>query len=300
MNIDKSVVRLVGAGALIGALAVAMPIASSAQVGRTQTSAGATAHLAQTHQFLRSSHTGAHAQMMGASGNRVEMVAPHESKYVPQVLKAPARARTKARRLLNGVNRFCRTRSLADLKARWRAGDDHPAHPTHYFNPRRGASGINPARPRAALVYDGRIGGVMFTGKPLPRLGPIPRAHGHHGMAMGSHRGVEMVHVYCRPNLTVKSMREAFTPNRQLGVMADTIRLRLQIRPAVMDLNRRQLREVRNKIRGYVGEQQQVRPSAQQGGPDPRLRAMRVEIRKSLMKLNEAQLRSVWRLMKSY
>jgi hypothetical protein len=116
---------------------------------------------------------------------------------------------------------------------------------------------------------------------------------------MGSHRGVEMVHVYCRQNLTVKSMREAFTPNRQLGVMADTIRLRLKIRPAVMDLNRRQLREVRDKVRGYVGDRQQVRQSAQRG-PDPRLRAMRVEIRKSLMKLNEAQLRSVWRLMKSY
>ncbi|MGH3315266.1 MAG: hypothetical protein ACRDO0_03905, partial [Nocardioidaceae bacterium] len=187
MNIDKSVVRLVGAGALIGALAVAMPIASSAQVGPTQTSAGATAHLAQTHQFLSSTHTSAHAQMMGSSGNRIEMVAPQESKYVPKILKAPARARTKARKLLNGVNRFCRTRSLADLKARWRAGDDHPARPTHYFNPRRGASGTNPARPRAALVYDGRIGGVMFTGNPLPGLGPIPRAHGHHGMAMGSH-----------------------------------------------------------------------------------------------------------------
>jgi hypothetical protein len=298
MQNDKAVVRLVGAGALIVALAVGMPIASNAQVG-TQSSPGATAHLAQTHQFPGSTHAGARAPMVGPSGNRIEMVPPHESKYVPKILKAPPRARTKARRLLSGVNRFCRTHSLAELKARWRPGNDNPTHPTHYFNPRRGASGLNPARPRAALVYDGRIGGVMFTGQPLPRLGPIPRAHSHHGMAMGSHSGVEMVHVYCRPNLTVKSLREALTPNRQLGVMADTIRLRLKIRPAVMDLNPRQLREVRNKVHGYVGTQQ-VRPSAQQGGPDPRLRAMRVEIRKSLMKLTEAQLRSVWRLMKSY
>jgi hypothetical protein len=298
MKNDKSVVRLVGAGALIGAVVVAMPITSSAQVGAAQKSAGAT-HLAQTHQLLSSGQTGGHV-MVGPSGNRVEMVAPHESRYVPRILKAPARSRTKARRLLSGVNRFCRTRSLADLKARWRPGNDHPAHPTHYFNPRGGASGVHPARPRAALVYDGRIGGVMFTGQPLPKLGPIPRAHGHHHSAMGSHRGVEMVHVYCRSNLSVKSMREAFTPNRQLGVMADTIRLRLRIRPAVMDLNRRQLREVRDKVRGYVGERHHVRQSAQRGGPDPRLRAMRVEIRKSLMRLNEAQLRSVWRLMKSY
>jgi len=298
MKMDKSVVGLAGAGALIGAVVVAMPITSSAQVGPTQQSAGTT-HRAQTHQVPSSRYTGAHV-MVGPSGNRIEMVAPHQSRYVPKILKAPKRSRTKARTLLSGVNRFCQSRSLADLKARWRPGNDHPAHPTHYFNPRRGARGIHPARPRAALVYDGRIGGVMFTGKPLPYLGKIPRAHGHHHMAMGSHRGVEMVHVYCRSNLTVKSMREAFTPNRQLGVMADTIRLRLRIRPAVMDLNRRQLREVRDKVRGYVGARHHVRQSAQRGGPDPRLRAMRVEIRKSLMRLDEAQLRSVWRLMKSY
>ena len=48
-----------------------MPIASSAQVGPTQTSGGAKAHLGQTHQFLSSTHTGAHAQMMGPSGNRI-------------------------------------------------------------------------------------------------------------------------------------------------------------------------------------------------------------------------------------
>ncbi len=111
MKMDKSVVGLAGAGALIGAVVVAMPITSSAQVGPTQQSAGAT-HLAQTHQVPSSRYTGAHV-MVGPSGNRIEMVAPHQSRYVPKILKAPKRSRTKARTLLSGVNRFCQT-------GRWR------------------------------------------------------------------------------------------------------------------------------------------------------------------------------------
>jgi hypothetical protein len=301
MNISRSVARSVGAGALVGTLAIAMPLTSSAQIGFTQASPAMAPRTVQVQASLSAGPGHAHV-MTGPTGNKIEMVAPHRSRYVPRILRASTRQRAKARRLLNGVNGFCETHTMADLKARWRPGTDNPANPTHYFNPRQGASGVHPARPRAALVYDGRVDGVMFTGKPLPYLGTIPRAHGHHAMAMGSHQGVEMVHVYCRSNLTVKSLREAFTPNRQLGVLADTKRLRLRIRPAVMDLNRRELRQVRDKVRGYVGNQSSQAARAQtarRGGPDPVLRRMRVEIRESLMELSEPQLRSVWRLMRA-
>jgi hypothetical protein len=285
MNINKSVASRAAAGVIVATLALATPLTPSSGIGATQTSAS----MGATH-----THT-------GPSGNKVEMVDPNESRYVPNVRQAPARSRTKARELLAGVNQFCQSQSPADIEATWRAGHSNPASPTHYFNPEPGSSGLDPANPKAALMDHGRIGGVMFTGQPLPYLGTIPRAHGHDAMAMGSGEGVEMVHVYCRSNLRVKSIREAFTPNRQLGVLADTIKLRLRIRPAVMDLNRRQLRQVRTKIRGYVGRPQDTQVSSTgSGGPDPVLQAMRTEIRESLMTLNEPQLRSVWRLMRSY
>lgn len=293
---NTSLVRAVGAGVLVGAVAVAGPITSSVGAGPAQ--AGLTTHTAHASAGLRA----APMVHVGPTGNKLEMVAPHRSRYVPRILRASVRHRTKARRLLGGVNRFCATHSLADLKGSWPTGHSNPANPTHYFNPIREDSGINPARPKAALVYDGKVSGVMFTGRPLPFLGSIPRAHGHDHMSMGSPEGVEMVHVYCTSDLTVKSMREAYTPNRQLGVLADTRRLRLRIRPAVMDLNRRELRKVRAKVRDYVGTPSDhtahVRTSRR--GPDPALRAMRVEIRASLMHMNEAQLRSVWRLMRSF
>jgi len=72
----------------------------------------------------------------------------------------------------------------------------------------------------------------MFAGKPLPYLGSIPRAHIHH-----MKKPVELLHVYC-----TKSLKDAFTPNRLLGINADLVRLRWNIRPAVMDLTERQLR----------------------------------------------------------
>jgi hypothetical protein len=232
--------------------------------------------------------------MVGPTGNKVEMVEPSKSKYVPHPARASTRDRAKAENLLADVRDFCRTHSARDIKDRWRAGGGTPAKSTHFFNPRpsKRSSGLHPARPRAALIYDGRLRGVMFVGKPLPYLGSIPRAHGHH-MDMA----VEMVHVYCTRNL-----KDAFTPNRALGINADLIDLRWKIRPAVMDLSERQLRAVRDKIRGYIGNKYATAPAETSGssGPDPVLQAMRTEIRQSVWDLTEAQLRSVWRLMKSY
>lgn len=236
--------------------------------------------------------------MVGSTGNCVELVDPADSTYIPNIAAASLADRAKAQRLLDGANNFCRNRSVAEIEATWRPGKSDPSHPTHYFNPDPSSRGLNPANPRAALVYGGKLGGVMFTGAPLPYLGTIPRAHTHTGMAMGSDMGVEMVHVYCTPGL-----KEAFTPNRMLGVKAATIALRLKIRPAVMDLNRWQLRAVRAKVRGYAGDRlAPVAPTgtSADGGPDPVLQAMRTEIRNSLMLLTETQLRSVWRLMQSY
>lgn len=167
-----------------------------------------------------------------------------------------------------------------------------PSSPTHLFNPSSDSKGLKVANPRAALVYDGKLSGVMFTGVPLPYMGTIPRAHAH-----TMDRPVEMVHVYCTRNL-----KDAFTPNRVLGVLADTIALRLKIRPAVTDLKGSQLREVRALVRDYAGDRlAPVAPSETggDGGPDPVLQAMRTEIRHALMLLTERHLRSVWRLMQS-
>jgi hypothetical protein len=299
MNINRVAVRAVGAGLLVGAVVGAMPSTSPAGVSLAQAASQPAATMGHAH------HHAAHlAQTVTttANGNRIELVDPAQSTYVPKILAAPARQRIRARRMLRGVNRFCRTHTLTELNAEWRPGGARESHPTHYFNPERGASGINPANPRAALVYDGELGGVMFTGQPLPRLGVIPRAHRHTQGSMGTDSSVEMVHVYCTDDLTRKSVREAFTPNRLLGVLADTIELRLRIRPAVMDLTPRQLREVRDRVRTYLGEAGQstgIRRTAAVG-PDPVLQAMRTEIREGLMGLDEAQLRSIWRLIKSY
>jgi hypothetical protein len=301
MNINRVAVRAVGAGLLVGAVVGAMPSASPAGVGLAQAAASQPSTTV-GHAHHHAAHL-AQAVETTENGNRIELVDPAQSTYVPRILSAPARQRIRARRLLRGVNRFCRTHTVAELNDGWRPGVVRESRPTHYFNPERGASGTNPANPRAALVYDGGLGGVMFTGQPLPRLGIIPRAHRHTQGSMGTDSSVEMVHVYCTDDLTRKSVREAFTPNRLLGVLADTIRLRLLIRPAVMDLGPRQLREVRNRVRSYLGEPADqstgIRTTAAVG-PDPVLQAMRTEIREGLMGLDEAQLRSVWRLMKSY
>lgn len=303
MSINRVGVRAVGAGALVAVVVGMMPSTAPAGVRLAQGASQSATHVGhpQPPQYHHAAYR-TRAVETSATGNKIELVDPAQSRYVPRILRAPAQQRVKARRLLRGVNGFCRTQTLAELKAAWRPGGSNK-YPTHYFNPERRASGVNPANPRAALVYDGQVGGVMFTGQPLPRLGVIPRAHRHAHGSMGTDSYVEMVHVYCTDDLTRKSMREAFTPNRQLGVLADTIRLRLRIRPAVMDLTPRQLREVRNRVRNYVGRQSFQSTDAgmtASTGPDPRLKAMRTEIRQGLMELNEAQLRSIWRLMKSY
>lgn len=241
---------------------------------------------------VRTGGMGGHIRI-GPTGNTVEIGEPANSTYVPKIRAASAQDTARAQKLLNGVNDFCRSHTAKTIKARWRPGLGKSAHSTHYFNPSSRSWGLNTKQPRAVLIYGGKIGGVMFSGRPLPHLGSIPRAHSH---MMSS--SMEMVHVFCTRNL-----REAFTPNRLLGVKAATIALRLNIRPAVMNLNRHQLRVVRAKVRGYAGAKlPAVSPTGRASGPgpDPVLQAMRTEIRKSLMILHEAQLRSVWRLMQSY
>lgn len=234
---------------------------------------------------------------IGPTGNMVEMVAPDNSTYIPDIAAASATDVTKAQRLLDGANQFCRTHTVAWVKANWRPGKSNPSNPTHYFNPDPNSRGLDPSNPRAALVYDGQMGGVMLTGAPLPYMGTIPRAHSHTTMTMGGAMGVEMVHVYC-----TEGLKEAFTPNRMLGVKAAMIELRLMIRPAIMNLDKAQLREVRALVRSCCGDRlAPVAPDyTDTSGADPVLKAMRTEIRNSLMLLTEAQLRSVWSLMQSY
>jgi hypothetical protein len=231
--------------------------------------------------------------MVGPTGNTVEMVDPDQSTYVPDIVGASAGDVDKAQTLLNGVNHFCATHTVAGLKdSAWRPGKTLATAQTHLFNPNTDSKGLDPTNPRAALVYDGVVAGVMFNGTPLPSLGTIPRAHGHADMAMA----VEMVHVYCTPNL-----KYAYTPNRQLGVMLPVFHLRLEIRPAIMNLTPVHLQAVRDKVRGYIGMAAAAKATvATKSGPDPVLSAMRDEIRRSLMLLNLSQLRSVWHLMQSY
>jgi hypothetical protein len=230
--------------------------------------------------------------MIGKSGNKLEMVDPDHSTYVPDIAGASAADVDKSQKLLDGVNQFCKNHTVAELKGTWRPGTSRATAQTHLFNPVH-SQGLNPASPTAALIYDGKVAGEMFNGDPLPYLGTIPRAHGHADMTMA----VEMLHVYCTPNL-----RYAFTPNRQLGVMLPVFHLRLVIRPAVMDLGPVHLRAVRDKVRSYIGmAAASARATvATKGGPDPVLAAMRDEIRRSLMILNLHQLRGVWHLMQSY
>ncbi len=274
MRLRKSFVCGTAVAALVGSLGASTLLVSSASAGHSMPK-------------------GSTVVMTGPTGNKVEMVEPSNSTYVPRIARASAADRAEAQNLLNGVNDFCRTHSAKGLRGRWRAGMSNPSRPTHLFNPSSRSRGLHTAEPRAALVDNGKLVGVMFTGVPLPSLGSIPRAHSHN-MSMP----VEMVHVYCTHNL-----RDAFTPNRMLGVKADLEALRLKIRPAVMNLNGHQLHVVLHKVRDYAGSKlDPVSPSgtSANGGPDPALQAMRTEIRNSLMILSEAQLRSVDALMRSF
>ncbi len=231
-------------------------------------------------------HAPAHV-MMGPTCNLVEMVGPEDSAYRPDVAGATRADRARAQKLLRGVNQFCRTHSAPELMATWVPGETNPARPTHFFNPdRRGSLGLDPSNPRAVLIYEQRIGGVMFTGVPLPSLGSIPRAHSH-----DMSRPWEMVHVYCTTNLT-----EAFTPDRQLGVMADVITLRGRARPLVSHSVQPRLGAVLSLVREYAGEDlRRVDPGAMptSGLADPVLWAKREELRQSLMLLSEPQLKRV-------
>jgi hypothetical protein len=298
-------------------LAVAVPIVAS---GATASSTPA----AQSRlKAVASTATSKHAHVFtDRNGNRVEMIDPGQSHYVPNIRGASDADIAKAQDILAGVNEFCRTHTVKWIKAHWRSGGmgmggmhmkagmsmkgmsgmhmkGMSESPTHWFNPRK-LTGIHPGRPVAALIYKGVLDGVMFNGSPvLPRLGSIPRPHVHHmaGMTMRE-APLEMVHVYCTP-----SLKRSFTPNRQLGVMVPTQDLRNTIRPAVMLLKPWQLKEVRRMVRNFCGSR--LKPVAPTGspsdpGPDPRLEAMRTEIRHSLMILREGQLRTVWHKMKSY
>lgn len=289
MGLTRSLVGGAAAAALLaGALGIVRSVDSSATVCRdaTPTSGSGHTHHGQHHPGLRP------RLIVGDSCNRLELVHPSDSTYVPDVAGASARDRSRARELLEGVNAFCRDSSAEVLARTWWPGSMNPANPTHLFNPDPRSRGLNPAKPRAALVYDGKLSGVMFTGVPLPPLGSIPRAHIHDG-----DESVEMLHVYCN-----ETLKDAFTPNRQIGVMADVKALRLRIRPAVMELDPVELRVVRATARDYAGAE--LAPVAPVGssvtpGPDPVLQAIRTEIRRSLMLLTEAELRGLAGSMRS-
>lgn len=241
-----------------------------------------------------SGHAEAVAQVTtGPTCNQVEMAGPAESTYVPDIAAASVVDRRKAQRLLDGVNEFCDRHSGETLAETWRPGPSSPPGASHHGNPDSDSRGLDPANPRTALIYDGELDGVMFVGRPLPSLGSIPRAH-----SPDPSTPTEMVHVYCTTNL-----REAFTPNRQLGIKADLQPLRQSIRPAVMSLDESQLRTVLARVRGDAGDDVvNVTPveNSADGGPDPVLQAMRTEIRRSLLFLDERQLRRLQSLIRSH
>ena len=247
----------------------------------TGTQDGHARHHRQGHELPSGPNAGV---TVGPTCNLVERSIPAGSRYVPDVASASAADRGKAQSLLNGVNDFCRSSSATEIMSTWRPGLGDPT-PTHFFNPDPSRRGLDPASPKAALIYDGELDGVMLTGKPLPSLGSIPRPHTH-----DPSEPFEMLHVYCTSNL-----EEAFTPSCALGVNADTIRFRLSIRPALMELDERQLRALLTKVRSYTGEElAPVAPADDdEGGADPLLQAMRIEIRAALMLLTESQLRTV-------
>jgi hypothetical protein len=232
-------------------------------------------------------HGNAGHLVVGPTCNVSEVVAPPSSTYRPDVRGASRADRTRARSLLRGVNAFCRSHSASELMAGWVPGNGDETPANHFFNPdRRGSLGLDPSNPRAALVYGHEIAGVMFAGTPLPPLGSIPRAHTH-----DASRPREMLHVYCATNLA-----EAFTPNRRLGVLADSIALRQKIRPQVAHLVNPQLTVILSYVRGELGDELSRVDPRTIATPEPThpiQRAKRDEIRQSLRFLAEPQLRTV-------
>ena len=292
MSIKAVIVTVAAGAAIAGSVAltsqVADPDRAECRSGAHGQSADPVA--AHDHAGEHGSHSPGHV-MVGPTCNTVEMVAPGDSTYRPDVAAATPADRARARKLLRGVNEFCRTHSAQEVMAEWTPGDTNPSKPTHYFNPDgRGSLGLDPTNPRAVLVYQQRIGGVMLTGIPLPFLGSIPRAHSH-----DMSRPREMVHVYCTTDLA-----DAFTPDRRLGVMADVIDLRGEVRPLVSGLVQPQLGEALRFARGHAGaELRRVGP--REAPPtslaDPSLWAKREELRQSLMLLGEPQLRRLLRMV---
>lgn len=237
-------------------------------------------------------HGNAEHLVVGPTCNLSEVVAPPSSTYRPDVRGASRADRARARRLLRGVNGFCRSHSASELMAGWVPGNGDETPATHFFNPdRRGSLGLDPSNPRAALVHGHEIGGVMFAGAPLPSLGSIPRTHTH-----DASRPREMLHVYCATNLA-----EAFTPNRRLGVMADSIALRQKVRPQVANLVNRQLTAILRYVRDDLGDELSRVDPRTITTPEPThpiQRAKRDEIRQSLVLLAEPQLRTVLAMIK--
>lgn len=101
MSLISGLASTVGA-VLVGALGASagQPMHMSVQPSG---SAGALASLGPAHAGM-DEHV-----MIGPTGNKVEMVDPAQSTYVPEVAMASDRSRTKARRLLDGANTFCHT-----------------------------------------------------------------------------------------------------------------------------------------------------------------------------------------------
>jgi len=239
---------------------------------------------------------------IGPTCNRVEMAGPSDSTYVPDLAAASAADRRKAQALVDGVNEFCDSHPVGTLTETWQPGEGSNPGASHHSNPDTDSRGLDPSNPRTALIYQGELAGVMFVGRPLPALGSIPRAHSHDtgsaaAPASASASASEMLHVYCTENL-----REALTPNRQLGIKSDLRPLRRSIRPAVMPLDKAALREVLDRVRGYVGDEP-VNVTLPEGrsdiGPDPVLQIMRTEIRRSLLLLDERELRDLRSLIRS-
>lgn len=269
-------------GSLVDSAPVACPPGSQPVPSRTE---GAGRGGAGGHDHGHADHL-----LVGPTCNQLEMVAPNSSTYRPDVAGASSSDRARARELLRGVKEFCRSHSTSEVMAGWLRGGG--TAPTHYFDPdRRGSLGLDPSNPRAVLVYGGEIGGVMFTGAPLPSLGSIPRAHTH-----DTSRPREMLHVYC-----TRDLADAFTPSRRLGVLADAIALREDIRPRIARLVDPRLTTVHQRVREYLGDEfVSVDPSdlATPDVADPALRAQRAEVRQSLLLLGEPELRAVLSMVK--
>ena len=65
--------------------------------------------------------------MIGSTGNKVEMVDPDHSTYVPKIRAASDKDRAYAKKLLGGVNRFCSNHTVAQLKPTYQVDQPDPS-----------------------------------------------------------------------------------------------------------------------------------------------------------------------------